>query len=474
MKSFRTFLLLAVAALHLSLPSPARAAILQTDLQLTGTLNKIKSGGIMTVESGGALTVASGASVTFASGSTVTFGVPLSMANGGLGVALTDPNADKILFWDDSAGEFTWLTIGTNISITGTTINVASGGDFSSNTSTTVDGEVVVFSGTGGKTGKRYTATGLAKTTSGVMSAASAGTDYVAPGVLTSSGLTFAATSRLLGRTTAGAGAAEELTISNALDFLSTTRGSYIYRGVSGWTTIAPGTSGYVLTSNGLGADPTYQAPAGGGSGSITASGYTMNTAKLLGRTTASSGAVEEIAIGTGLSMSAGTLTASGSSGTKTLMRWTALDNQPPSSSYATFNTRNTIGVLEFDASSAESAVFVGIIPEGADFTTGIKVRIVWMGATATSGNVIWTSAFERGTTDLDTDDFATGIDSSASAASGTSGIVTITSIDHSGSQIDSAVAGDPFRLKITRKAADASDTMTGDAQLISVEIQQR
>lgn len=47
-------------------------------------------------------------------------------------------------------------------------------------------------------------------------------------------------------------------------------------------------------------------------SGSITSSGYTQNTARLLGRTTASSGAVEEITVGTGLSLSAGSLTATG------------------------------------------------------------------------------------------------------------------------------------------------------------------
>jgi hypothetical protein len=41
--------------------------------------------------------------------------------------ALTDPNADRILFWDDSAGAFEWLTLGTNLSITGTTINATGG-----------------------------------------------------------------------------------------------------------------------------------------------------------------------------------------------------------------------------------------------------------------------------------------------------------------------------------------------------------
>lgn len=42
--------------------------------------------------------------------------------------ALVDPNADRLLFWDDSAGSVTWLTLGTNLSISGTTINASGGG----------------------------------------------------------------------------------------------------------------------------------------------------------------------------------------------------------------------------------------------------------------------------------------------------------------------------------------------------------
>lgn len=43
-------------------------------------------------------------------------------------------------------------------------------------------------------------------------------------------------------------------------------------------------------------------------SGAVTASGITMNTARLLGRTTAGNGAIEEISIGTGLTLSAGSI----------------------------------------------------------------------------------------------------------------------------------------------------------------------
>jgi len=72
------------------------------------------------------------------------------------------------------------------------------------------------------------------------------------------------ATDRVIGRDTAGTGDPEELTASAVLDFVGTTRGSILYRGASGWAILAPGTSTHVLTSNGAGADPSYQAAAGG------------------------------------------------------------------------------------------------------------------------------------------------------------------------------------------------------------------
>jgi len=50
---------------------------------------------------------------------------------GGLQVALADPNADRILFWDDSAGggtgAYAYLTPGTNLSITTTSLNATGG-----------------------------------------------------------------------------------------------------------------------------------------------------------------------------------------------------------------------------------------------------------------------------------------------------------------------------------------------------------
>jgi microcystin-dependent protein len=60
-------------------------------------------------------------------------------------------------------------------------IAASGGGDVSSNTATSVDSELALFSSTSGKLIKRGTTTGILKGTSGVVSAATAETDYVTP-----------------------------------------------------------------------------------------------------------------------------------------------------------------------------------------------------------------------------------------------------------------------------------------------------
>lgn len=131
---------------------------------------------------------------------------PTWTAVGGAGSSYTHPaNHPPSIITQDASNRFvtdseksTWngkqaaLVSGTNIkTINGTTIlgsgdlTVAGGGggtgDVVSNTSTSADSEIALFSGTAGKTIKRATGTGLAKVTAGVLGIAAAGTDYVAP-----------------------------------------------------------------------------------------------------------------------------------------------------------------------------------------------------------------------------------------------------------------------------------------------------
>jgi len=47
-------------------------------------------------------------------------GTDVALADGGTGASLTDPNADRIMFWDDSAGQVTWLQPNSPLNITGT------------------------------------------------------------------------------------------------------------------------------------------------------------------------------------------------------------------------------------------------------------------------------------------------------------------------------------------------------------------
>lgn len=48
--------------------------------------------------------------------------------------------------------------------------------------------------------------------------------------------------------------------VSAMLDLITATRGSILYRGLTGWAGRAPGALNTVLTSNGPGQDPTYKA----------------------------------------------------------------------------------------------------------------------------------------------------------------------------------------------------------------------
>lgn len=54
-------------------------------------------------------------------------------------------------------------------------------------------------------------------------------------------------------------------TVQSLLDGISSTRGTILYRGASGWEALAPGTAGQFLKTNGPGADPSWAAGGGGG-----------------------------------------------------------------------------------------------------------------------------------------------------------------------------------------------------------------
>ena len=77
------------------------------------------------------------------------------------------------------------------------------------------------------------------------------------------------------------------------------------------------------------------------------------------------------------------------------LLQFGALHNEPPSSSFATLDTRNLHPVLDFDASAAESTVFSGVMPQHYG-GGGVTVFLHYAMTSATSGDIDWDAAKRR------------------------------------------------------------------------------
>ena len=143
-----------------------------------------------------------------------------------------------------------------------------------------------------------------------------------------------------------------------------------------------------------------------------------------------------------------------------------------PSSNFPQITQINQRPVLAFDAATDETAYWTDVAPQG--LTGTITVLLYYVMASATSGNIIWQAALEAvtdgDTVDLDsTTSFDTQNSSATTAVPGTAGYIDVVSITMTNA--DSLAAGDLYRLAINRDANNGSDTASGDAYLLGVEL---
>lgn len=149
---------------------------------------------------------------------------------------------------------------------------------------------------------------------------------------------------------------------------------------------------------------------------------------------------------------------------------FTPLSAEFPSSNFAQLTVANRRPVLAFDAATNESAQWTAVAPQG--LTGTLTAVITYMMASATSGDIDWDASLEAvsdgDATDLDAgDSFDTVNSTDNTTVPATAGYIDQVSVTLTNA--DSIAAADYFRLKVTRDAA--SDTATGDAHLLAVEL---
>lgn len=128
---------------------------------------------------------------------------------------------------------------------------------------------------------------------------------------------------------------------------------------------------------------------------------------------------------------------------------------------------------LAFDAATAETCIFPYILAQSYG-SGNLTLNIDWAAGTATSGDVIWGVQLAAQTQNTDSE----AADSYSLATAQT---VTDTHLGTTASRVhrcsitisnlDSLAADDRIVLSFYRDAAQAGDTMTGDAWLLALEL---
>lgn len=155
--------------------------------------------------------------------------------------------------------------------------------------------------------------------------------------------------------------------------------------------------------------------------------------------------------------------------GSKIVKNWRSDDAAFPASNYAGVAVRNAHPVLTYDTTTPETAYFYGVVPDNYA-SEGFTFEVWYCAATATSGTIGWTVAFETlDGQDIDSSGFASAQTITAATVPASAGQVTSGTVDFTNAQIDGLVAGDAFRISLTRNTS--ADNASGDAQVLQCEL---
>lgn len=123
---------------------------------------------------------------------------------------------------------------------------------------------------------------------------------------------------------------------------------------------------------------------------------------------------------------------------------------------------------LDFDATTAELASWVIMLPDNFDAASSVTAKIAWKASDANSGNVSW-NVGTRSIADTGTEDSTLTY---TEIVDGTQSSTTAISLTAETTITESWVAGEYIQITLKRDPADASDTYGADARFIALRLE--